>query len=57
MTIASPVVDATTTSNTTNTTTTKTEKDGTEAGEEIITPPLSIIEKARANNTCCDGHR
>ena len=40
MTIASPVFDATTTSNTTNTTTTTTEKDGTEAGEGIITPPV-----------------
>ena len=41
MTIASPVVNATTASNTTNTTTTTTttEKDGTEAGEGIITPP------------------
>ena len=45
--IASPVINATTTLNTTNTTTNTTttntmnttEKDGTEAGEGIITPP------------------
>ena len=62
MTIASPVVNATTTSNTTtNTTTTNTtkttEKDMTEAGEGIITPPLLIIDEAKANDPCRASRR